>query len=127
VGGEVAVLPTKTRPKRLQLMGSDGAAYSFLLKARLQPSYEYAGFARMAQRMCLACTEQPHNPAAYSLLQGREDLRADARLMQVLRACRAALRAGGGDLAAMAVAQCFEVTPLGRRLGLIQVGTKDVM
>jgi len=30
----LAALPTKTRPKRLELLGSDGAKYVFLLKGR---------------------------------------------------------------------------------------------
>lgn len=34
VAGEVAVLSTKTRPKRLTLIASDGSQHSFLLKAR---------------------------------------------------------------------------------------------
>ncbi len=34
VAGEVAVLATKTRPKRLRLTASDGSQHSFLLKAR---------------------------------------------------------------------------------------------
>ncbi len=43
---QLVVLPTKTRPKRLELLGSDGQRYTYLLK-------------------------------------GRDDLRADERLMQV--------------------------------------------
>jgi PI-3-kinase-related kinase SMG-1 len=46
VGGELAALPTKTRPKRLVLLASDGRWLTFLLK-------------------------------------GREDLRQEARVMQV--------------------------------------------
>jgi PI-3-kinase-related kinase SMG-1 len=30
----LSALPTKTRPKRLELLGSDGAKYVFLLKGR---------------------------------------------------------------------------------------------
>ena len=30
----VVALPTKTRPKKLVLMGSDGRAYTYLLKGR---------------------------------------------------------------------------------------------
>ena len=45
--------------------------------------------------------------------------------MQVLRACRAALQApaaaGGDGPASGPAVHCFEVTPLGPRLGLVQV------
>jgi PI-3-kinase-related kinase SMG-1 len=34
LAGEVAVLSTKTRPKRLRLLASDGSEHAFLLKAR---------------------------------------------------------------------------------------------
>eukprot|EP00887_Chlorella_sp_A99_P005628 scaffold1.g5628.t1 len=88
VEAEVTVLATKTRPKRLTLLGSDGRSYCFLLK-------------------------------------GREDLRADERLMQVLRSADATLlaaRAGGargGGPRAVAV-HGFVVTPLAARVGLVQ-------
>jgi hypothetical protein len=58
-------------------------------------------------------------------MQGREDLRADARLMLLMRACRSALRplgSSGGGLGQLAPQQCFEVAPLGSRVGLVQVG-----
>ncbi len=34
VGGEVVALPTKTRPKRISLVGSDGSRHTYLLKGR---------------------------------------------------------------------------------------------
>lgn len=62
-----------------------------------------------------------------ALLQGREDLRTDQRLMQVLSAADAALHtaAAGGGLGAGAsgrdlAVHGFSVTPLGPRVGLIQ-------
>jgi PI-3-kinase-related kinase SMG-1 len=30
----VAILPTKTKPKKIKLVGSDGKRYSYLLKGR---------------------------------------------------------------------------------------------
>lgn len=45
VAGEVAVLSTKTRPKRLRLTASDGSRHSFLLKARLRLQCCWAGAA----------------------------------------------------------------------------------
>ncbi|KAG2500586.1 hypothetical protein HYH03_001354 [Edaphochlamys debaryana] len=85
VGSRVVALPTKTRPKRVELLGSDGRRYGFLLK-------------------------------------GREDLRMDERLMQLLRAIRSLLSA---DPAASArglpgAVRDLAVTPLGPRAGLIQ-------
>ncbi len=55
-------------------------------------------------------------------LQGREDLRAEARLMQLLRACHAALQHPSDGREGGLAVHCFEVTPLGPRLGLVQVG-----
>lgn len=67
------------------------------------------------------CRQQlPPLPPPPLALQGREDLRADARLMQMLRACHAALQAPGATHGSLAV-HCFEITPLGTRLGLVQV------
>ena len=34
VSPDLLVLPTKTRPKRLMLLGSDGRRYTYLLKGR---------------------------------------------------------------------------------------------
>ncbi|GFR47474.1 hypothetical protein Agub_g9203, partial [Astrephomene gubernaculifera] len=85
VRGEVAALSTKTRPKRMALLGSDGRVYDYLLK-------------------------------------GREDLRMDERLMQVLRAMQAMLQADPAAAARglLATVRHYSVTPLGPRAGLIQ-------
>ncbi|KAK9822206.1 hypothetical protein WJX81_005370 [Elliptochloris bilobata] len=83
VAGDVVVLPTKTRPKRLRLLGSDGRARPFLLK-------------------------------------GREDLRLDERLVQLLRGANALLRATPSAAARQLAAPTFGVVPLGARLGLLQ-------
>eukprot|EP00198_Chlamydomonas_reinhardtii_P004149 XP_001693485.1 phosphatidylinositol 3-kinase-related protein kinase [Chlamydomonas reinhardtii] len=85
VSSEVTALATKTRPKRVALLGSDGGSYGFLLK-------------------------------------GREDLRMDERLMQVLRAARSLLSTDA-DCAARGLAGCvraYSVTPLGPRAGLLR-------
>lgn len=46
-GEEMAVLPTKTKPKKLSLHGSDGRVYNYLLKGR-------------EARLC--CRSQPERP-----------------------------------------------------------------
>lgn len=53
--------------------------------------------------------------------QGKEDLHTDERLGQFLRAAGAALRGGsGGDLGGLEI-HTFGVTPVARRVGLVQV------
>ena len=37
IADEVAVLPTKTRPKKLQMVGSDGKTYTYLVKVSVNP------------------------------------------------------------------------------------------
>ncbi|GLC49196.1 hypothetical protein PLESTB_000192700 [Pleodorina starrii] len=84
VSSELVALATKTRPKRVALLGSDGRSYAYLLK-------------------------------------GREDLRMDERLMQVLRAINAMLQADPAAAArGLSSVRCYSVTPLGPRAGLIQ-------
>jgi hypothetical protein len=107
---QVAVLPTKTRPKRLLMLASDGSIHAFLLK-------------------------------------GRDDLRVDERLMQLMRASNALLATGdacagaaagsAGQSPASAAAAAaagwyggrrnaplrmrpYSITPFGRRAGLVQ-------
>ncbi|GIL75399.1 hypothetical protein Vretifemale_5200, partial [Volvox reticuliferus] len=84
VYSELVALNTKTRPKRVALLGSDGRTYAYLLK-------------------------------------GREDLRMDERLMQVLRAINVMLQADpAAACQGLATVRCYSVTPLGPRAGLIQ-------
>ncbi|GLI61976.1 hypothetical protein VaNZ11_004542, partial [Volvox africanus] len=84
VYSELVALNTKTRPKRVALLGSDGRTYAYLLK-------------------------------------GREDLRMDERLMQVLRAINVMLQADPtAATRGLATVRCYSVTPLGPRAGLIQ-------
>jgi PI-3-kinase-related kinase SMG-1 len=85
VGPAVRVLPTKTRPKRVVLHGSDGQQYQYLVK-------------------------------------GREDLRIDERLMQVLRAGNTAAAGGAGGAAAARAGLASHVlaaAPVSRQAGLV--------
>lgn len=76
---------------------------------------------------CLGCRPSPFPCCCPDgCLQGREDLRAEARLMQLLRACHAALQHPGAARDGALAVHCFEVTPLGARLGLVQVGGRVV-
>ena len=61
---QVTILATKTKPKKLVLLGSDGQRYTYLLK-------------------------------------GREDLRLDARIMQLLQAVNGMLHASTSTLGSL--------------------------
>lgn len=54
------------------------------------------------------------------LAQGREDLRRDERLMQLLHAANAALRNSDASAARRLRARTFGVVPVGPRAGLIE-------
>lgn len=74
---QIVILPTKTKPKKLVIVGSDGQTYPFLLK-------------------------------------GREDLRLDARVMQLLQAINGFLHSSSISI------RHYSVTPISGRAGLIQ-------
>ncbi|KAL8264578.1 hypothetical protein R6Q59_022708 [Mikania micrantha] len=74
---QIVILPTKTKPKKLVIVGSDGQTYPFLLK-------------------------------------GREDLRLDARVMQLLQAINGFLHSSPISI------RHYSVTPISGRAGLIQ-------
>ncbi|KAL1200865.1 Serine/threonine-protein kinase TOR [Cardamine amara subsp. amara] len=79
----VTILPTKTRPKKLIMFGSDGKKYIYLLK-------------------------------------GREDLRLDARIMQLLQAINSFFCSSlATDSGAIGI-RYYSVTPISGRAGLIQ-------
>ncbi|KAI4342363.1 hypothetical protein MLD38_027001 [Melastoma candidum] len=80
---EVVILPTKTKPKRISILGSDGQKYTFLLK-------------------------------------GREDLRLDARIMQLLQAINGLLHLSHLKRAHSVDIRHYSVTPISGRAGLIQ-------
>lgn len=80
---QVQVLATKTKPKKLTMMGSDGQAYTYLLK-------------------------------------GHEDLRLDARVMQLLRAVNGMLFHHSSTRGRNLVARHYSVTPISGQAGLIQ-------
>ncbi|XP_071733671.1 uncharacterized protein [Rutidosis leptorrhynchoides] len=74
---QIVILPTKTKPKKLVIVGSDGQTYPYLLK-------------------------------------GREDLRLDARIMQLLQAINCFLHSSSIRI------RHYSVTPISGRAGLIQ-------
>lgn len=80
---QVAILSTKTKPKKLVILGSDGQKYTYLLK-------------------------------------GREDLRLDARIMQLLQAINGFLHSSPATRSQRLGIRYYSVTPISGRAGLIQ-------
>ncbi|GLT97003.1 hypothetical protein SLE2022_145910 [Rubroshorea leprosula] len=80
---QLTILPTKTKPKKLGMLGSDGKMYTYLLK-------------------------------------GREDLRLDARIMQLLQAINSFLRSSSATYHRFLNIRYYSVTPISGRAGLIQ-------
>ncbi|CAO2815128.1 unnamed protein product [Amaranthus hypochondriacus] len=80
---QVAILSTKTKPKKLVILGSDGGNYTYLLK-------------------------------------GREDLRLDARIMQLLQAINNFLHSYTETRRQSVGIRYYSVTPISGRAGLIQ-------
>jgi len=79
----LVILSTKTRPKKLVFMGSDGKEHTYLLK-------------------------------------GREDLRLDARIMQLLQAVDRFLRSSYHTHGRSLTVRYYSVTPISGMAGLIQ-------
>ncbi|KAL6211608.1 hypothetical protein ACLB2K_016831 [Fragaria x ananassa] len=80
---DVAIISTKTKPKKLVILGSDGQKYTYLLK-------------------------------------GREDLRLDARIMQLLQAINCFLHSSVATHSHFLGVRYYSVTPISGRAGLIQ-------
>lgn len=80
---QITILPTKTKPKKLVILGSDGQTYPYLLK-------------------------------------GREDLRLDARIMQLLQAINGFLHSSPATRGQVLGIRYYSVTPISGRAGLIQ-------
>lgn len=80
---QVTILSTKTKPKKLGILGSDGQKYTYLLK-------------------------------------GREDLRLDARIMQLLQAINGLLISSSSTRSKSLGIRYYSVTPISGRAGLIQ-------
>ncbi|XP_058069212.1 uncharacterized protein LOC131218594 isoform X2 [Magnolia sinica] len=80
---QVTILSTKTKPKKLVILGSDGQKYTYLLK-------------------------------------GREDLRLDARIMQLLQAINSFLYACTDTRSRSLAIRYYSVTPISGRAGLIR-------
>ncbi|KAL9245034.1 hypothetical protein vseg_018733 [Gypsophila vaccaria] len=80
---QVTILSTKTKPKKLVILGSDGGKYTYLLK-------------------------------------GREDLRLDARIMQLLQAVNSFIHSYPETRSRSIGIRYYSVTPISGRAGLIQ-------
>ncbi|KAJ4965696.1 hypothetical protein NE237_017545 [Protea cynaroides] len=80
---QVTILSTKTKPKKLVILGSDGEKYTYLLK-------------------------------------GREDLRLDARIMQLLEAINGFLYSSPDTRSCSLAIRYYSVTPISGQAGLIQ-------
>ncbi|KAF7810932.1 serine/threonine-protein kinase SMG1-like [Senna tora] len=80
---QVTILSTKTKPKKLAILGSDGQMYTYLLK-------------------------------------GREDLRLDARIMQLVQAINGFLHSSSSTCSNSLGIRYYSVTPISGRAGLIQ-------
>ncbi|GER50411.1 serine/threonine-protein kinase SMG1 [Striga asiatica] len=80
---QLTILPTKTKPKKLVILGSNGLKYTYLLK-------------------------------------GREDLRLDARIMQLLQSVNGFLQSSSATRWQSVGVRYYSVTPLSGRAGLIQ-------
>lgn len=80
---KVTILSTKTKPKKIVILGSDGEMYTYLLK-------------------------------------GREDLRLDARIMQLLQAVNGFLQSSSSTHCHPLGIRHYSVTPISGRAGLIQ-------
>ncbi|XP_042508372.1 uncharacterized protein LOC122084303 [Macadamia integrifolia] len=80
---QVIILSTKTKPKKLVILGSDGEKYTYLLK-------------------------------------GREDLRLDARIMQLLQAINGFLHSSPDTRSCSLAIRYYSVTPISGQAGLIQ-------
>ncbi|KAF9684246.1 hypothetical protein SADUNF_Sadunf04G0097900 [Salix dunnii] len=80
---QLTIFSTKTKPKKLAILGSDGRKYTYLLK-------------------------------------GREDLRLDARIMQLLQAINGFLCSSSATSRHLLDIRYYSVTPISGRAGLIQ-------
>ncbi|XP_050232487.1 uncharacterized protein LOC126681128 isoform X2 [Mercurialis annua] len=80
---QVDILSTKTKPKKIVLLGSDGRKYTYLLK-------------------------------------GREDLRLDARIMQLLQAVNGLMHSSSATRKHLLAIRYYSVTPISGQAGLIQ-------
>ncbi|KAI3895751.1 hypothetical protein MKW98_025542 [Papaver atlanticum] len=80
---QITILSTKTKPKKIAILGSDGQKYTYLLK-------------------------------------GREDLRLDARIMQLLQAINGFLHSSPDTRSRSLGIRYYSVTPISGRAGLIQ-------
>eukprot|EP00116_Pleurobrachia_bachei_P005907 sb/3466169/ len=110
---DVHVLPTKTKPKKIGILGSDGRNFDWLFTCfgRFLVPLQLPGYDTSS-------TIPSSLPPRYIyLFKGLEDLRLDERIMQLLQVCNVMLSSAGQR--EYGVRQ-YSVTPLGPRSGLIQ-------
>jgi PI-3-kinase-related kinase SMG-1 len=106
---QVAVLPTKTRPKRLLMQASDGSVHAFLLKGRDDLRVDE----RLMQFM----------QASNALLAGQEaatGTAATAAGHTPTSAAAAAVAGWSGGRRVPLRVRPYSITPFGRRAGLVQ-------
>eukprot|EP00775_Hariotina_reticulata_P008457 gene8457-8641_t len=100
----VLVLPTKTRPKRLRLLASDGSAHTFLLKGRddLRVDERVMQFMRAANTLLAPAATCSAGPAP-----GAQEREGAAGLWHMPSKQLLKVRS-------------YSITPFGRRAGLVQ-------
>jgi PI-3-kinase-related kinase SMG-1 len=108
---QVAVLPTKTRPKRLLLMASDGTVHAFLLKGRDDLRVDERLMQFMRASNALLSTDQDMPPAAAA---------PPARAVAPASAAAAAVAGWLGRSKQPLRVRPYSITPFGRRAGLVQ-------
>lgn len=107
---QVAVLPTKTRPKRLLMLASDGSIHAFLLKGRddLRVDEHLMQFMRASNALLAA--DSTTSPTAAPGPAGQAPVSAAA----------AAVAGWSGGRKVPLRARPYSITPFGRRAGLVQ-------
>lgn len=112
---QVAVLPTKTRPKRLLMLASDGSVHAFLLKGRddLRVDERLMQFMRASNTLLAASSTTQQLPAAAN---------SPASPVSTVPASAAAAAVAGwaGGQRMVLRMRPYSITPFGRRAGLVQ-------
>lgn len=113
---QVAVLPTKTRPKRLLMLASDGSVHAFLLKGRDDLRVDE----RLMQFMQASNAVLAAEGAASAAMAAAATAATAAE--QAPASAAAAVVAGWGPGACKAPLRVrpYSITPFGRRAGLVQ-------
>lgn len=112
---QVAVLPTKTRPKRLLMLASDGSVHAFLLKGRddLRVDERLMQFMQASNALLAASSSTQQLPAAANSTAG------PVPAMPASAAAAAVAGWAGGQRMVLRM-RPYSITPFGRRAGLVQ-------